>query len=170
MTAIFRFIQRYRSLLIVCVILVASSVTAFSTGFWLPFRLAYVIALALPLCLLWARLSLWGIHAEIERPTSRLQQGQSFSERVSVQNRSWLSKLWLEIDEPSDLPGHAIRRVISLRPLQRRSWKAVSTCRRRGVFTLGRVTVTSGDPFGLFRFTKSFDRPQTDHVYPQPVE
>ena len=38
------------------------------------------------------------------------------------------------------------------------------------MYTLGRVTVTSGDPFGLFRFTKSFGRPQTVLVYPRPVE
>jgi uncharacterized protein (DUF58 family) len=170
MAASRRFFRRYRSVLVLCVILVASLIPAFSTGFWLPFRLAYVILLALPLCFLWARLSLWGVHAEIQRATDRLQQGQPLSERISVQNRSWLSKLWLEVDEPSDLPGHAIRRVVSLRPRQRRSWKAVSTCGRRGLYTLGRVTVTSGDPFGLFHFTKSFGRPQTVLVYPRPVE
>jgi uncharacterized protein (DUF58 family) len=170
MAASRRFSRRYRSVEVLCVILVASLVPAFSTGFWLPFRLAYVILLALPLCFLWARLSLWGVHAEIQRATDRLQQGQPLSERISVQNRSWLSKLWLEVDEPSDLPGHAIRRVVSLRPRQRRSWKAVSTCGRRGLYTLGRVTVTSGDPFGLFHFSKSFGRPQTVLVYPRPVE
>ncbi|HUS82544.1 MAG TPA: DUF58 domain-containing protein [Dehalococcoidia bacterium] len=169
-TASRRALRRYRSLLIVCAILVASLVPAFSTGFWLPFRLAYVIALALPLCYLWARLSLFGVHAEIERAADRLQQGQALGERVSISNRSLLSKLWLEVDEPSDLPGHAIRRVISLQPRQRRSWKAVSTCERRGMYTLGRVTVTSGDPFGLFRFSKSFGHSQTVLVYPRPVE
>jgi uncharacterized protein (DUF58 family) len=165
-----KLLRRHGSLLAASVILVASLIPAFATGFWLPFRLAYVILLALPLCFLWARLSVWGVHAEIQRATDRLQQGQPLSERISVQNRSWLSKLWLEVDEPSDLPGHAIRRVVSLRPRQRRSWKAVSTCGRRGLYTLGRVTVTSGDPFGLFRFTKSFGRPQTVLVYPRPVE
>ncbi len=165
-----RFFRRYRSVLTVCVILAAALVSALSTGFWLPFRLAYVILLALPLCFLWARLSLLGVHAEIERATDRLQQGQPLVERVSVQNRSWLSKLWLEVDEPSDLPGHTIRRVVSLRPRQRRSWRAVSTCGRRGLYTLGRVSVTSGDPFGLFRFTKSFGRPQSVLIYPRPIE
>ena len=166
----YRFARRHTSLFAVCVILVASLIPAFATGFWLPFRLAYVILLALPACVLWARLSLWGVHAEIEHAADRLQQGQTFSERVFVENRSWLAKLWLEVDEPSDLPGHTIRRVVTLRPRQRRSWRAVSTCRRRGLYTLGRVTVTSGDPFGLFRFTKSFGRPQTVLVYPRPVE
>ena len=165
-----RFFRSYRSVLVLCVVLVAALVSALATGFWLPFRLAYVILLALPLCLLWARLSLLGIHAEIESATDRLQQGQSLVERVSVWNRSWLSKLWLEVDEPSDLPGHAIRRVISLRPRQRRSWKAASVCGRRGLYALGRLQVTSGDPFGLFRFTKSFGRPQDVLVYPRPVE
>ena len=168
--AVSRSFRRYRSLLTICIILVAALLSALSTGFWLPFRLAYIILLALPLCFLWARLSLLGIHAEIARATDRLQQGQPLAERITVTNRSWLSKLWLEVDEPSDLPGHAVRRVISLRPRQRRTWKAVSTCGRRGLYTLGRLSVTSGDPFGLFRFTKSFGRAQSVLVYPLPVE
>jgi uncharacterized protein (DUF58 family) len=165
-----RFARRHSSLLAACAVSVAALVPAFATGFWLPFRLAYVILLALPVCFLWARLSLWGVHAEIERASDRLQQGQTFSERVFVENRGWLAKLWLEVDEPSDLPGHALRRVVSLRPRQRRSWRAVSRCERRGLYTLGRVAVTSGDPFGLFRFSRSFGRPQTVLVYPRPVE
>jgi uncharacterized protein (DUF58 family) len=162
--------QRHRSLLAVSTVLVASLIPAFATGFWLPFRLAYVILLALPVCFVWSRLSLWGVRAEIERATDRLQQGQTLSERVTVENRSWLSKLWLEVEEPSDLPGHMMRRVISLKPRQRRTWRATSTCKRRGLYTLGRVTVSGGDPFGLFHSTKSFGPTQTVLVYPRPVE
>ncbi len=163
-------LKRHNRLIIVCVILIASLIPAFATGYWLPFRLAYVIALALPVCLLWAWISLWGVRGEIERSTDRLQQGQILGERVVIENKGRLPKLWLEVDEPSDLPGHAVRRVVSLRPRQRRTWRAISTCQRRGLYTLGQLTVTSGDPFGLFRFTRSFGREQSILVYPQPVE
>ncbi len=166
----YRPFERHRTLVAACIVLIASLVPAFATGFWLPFRLAYVILLALPVCFVWSRLSLFGIHAEIERATDRLQQGQSLRERVTIENRSWLSKLWLEVDEPSDLPGHLVRRVVSLKPRQRRTWRANSTCRRRGLYTLGRVTVSGGDPFGLFHATKSFGRTQTVLVYPRPVD
>jgi uncharacterized protein (DUF58 family) len=170
LTAVYRLLfRRYRSLSVLCVILVGSLVSALSTGFWPPFRLAYVILLALPLSYVWARLSLWGVHAEAERQTTRLEQGQSLEERVFVHNRSWVSKLWLEVDDPSDLPGHVARRVVSLRQGQRRSWRVVSRCGRRGFYSLGPVTVTSGDPFGLFHFTKSFGRPQSLIVFPRAL-
>jgi uncharacterized protein (DUF58 family) len=160
---------RYRSLSVLGVILIVSLLSGLSTGFWPAFRLAYVIILALPLTYVWARLSLWGVHAEVERQPTRLEQGQSLEERVFVYNRSWLSKLWLEVDDPSDLPGHVARRVVSLRRGQRRSWRVVSPCGRRGFYSLGPVTVTSGDPFGLFHFTRSFGRPQSLIVYPRPL-
>jgi uncharacterized protein (DUF58 family) len=166
----FRLLQRHNRLVGVFVILIASLIPAFATGFWLPFRLAYVIALALPVCLIWSAISVWGVHAEVERAVDRLQQGQTLSERVVIQNRSRLPKLWLEVDEPSDLPGHFVRRVVSLKPHQKRTWRSASVCQRRGLYTLGKLTVKSGDPFGLFRFKRSFGQSQSILVYPRPVE
>src|SRR5258708_17136341 len=34
---------------------------------------------------------------------------------------------------------------------KRATWRARTVCKQRGRFQLGRVTATSGDPFGLFR-------------------
>ena len=124
--------------LVLCVILLRPSFVAFSTGFWLPFRLAYVILLALPLCFLWARLSLWGVHAEIgarDRPAAAgagaganacpSRTGAGF-EAVAGGRRA-VGPAGAR-DPPRRLPRG--RR-------QRRSWKAVSTCGRRGLYTLG---------------------------------
>lgn len=166
-TIVFR---RYRSLTVLIVILFASLVSAFATGFWLPSRLAYVIAAAIPLSYLWARLSLWGVSAEAERRVDRLEQGQAFEERLFVHNRSLLGKLWLEVDDPSDLPGHVAGRVLGLTRRQTRSWKVTTTCERRGVFTLGPVTVSGGDPFGVFRFTRTFGHPRSILVYPKALD
>lgn len=166
-TLVFR---RYRSLTVLIVILVASLVSAFATGFWLPSRLAYVIVAAVPLCYLWARVNMWGVSGEAERRVDRLEQGQTFEERLFVRNRSFLGKLWLEVDDPSDLPGHVAGRVLGLRRWQTRSWKVTTTCERRGVFTLGPVTVSSGDPFGVFRFTRTFGHPRSILVYPKALD
>ncbi|MDI6857119.1 MAG: DUF58 domain-containing protein [Dehalococcoidia bacterium] len=166
-TLVFR---RYRSLTVLIVILVASLVSAFATGFWLPSRLAYVIAAAIPLCYLWARVNMWGVSAEAERRVDRLEQGQAFEERLFVRNRNFLGKLWLEVDDPSDLPGHVAGRVLGLRRGETRSWKVTTRCERRGVFTLGPVTVSSGDPFGVFRLTRSFGHSRSILVYPKALD
>jgi uncharacterized protein (DUF58 family) len=162
--------RRYRSLTILTVIFFASLVTAFSTGFWLPSRLAYVILVAVPLSYLWGRLSLWGVRAEAERRVDRLEQGQNMEERIYVYNRSWLPKLWLDVDDPSDLPGHSARRVVGLRPGEFRSWKVTTLCTRRGLYSMGPVTVTSGDLFGLFHFSRTFGPAQSILVYPRALE
>ena len=51
----FRFITRNKLLSLLVVILLLSWALAFATGFWLLFRLAYVLAFAVPLCYVWAR-------------------------------------------------------------------------------------------------------------------
>jgi len=161
-------LRRYRTLTVMMVILATSLLSAFSTGFWLPFRIAYIIMLGVPLAYLWARLSLWGLRAEVARRADRLEQGQYLDERITLRNRSLLGKLWLEVEDSSDIPNTATRRVISLGPGQSRSWRLLTPCNRRGLFTVGPLVVTSGDPFGIFRISKQFGRSQSLLVYPKP--
>ncbi len=161
---------RRRALTILSALFVVAVVSGFATGFWLLFRLAYLIAVAVPLAYLWGRLNLRGLEVTVERVADRLVEGQYAEQRISVRSRSLLSKLWLEVEDPSDLPGHSARCVISLGPRRRRSWKTSTLCPRRGVYTLGPLTVSSGDPFGLFRFTRRFGGRRRLLVYPQAVE
>ena len=161
---------RNRALTGAAVILFLSLVCAFATGFWLLFRLSYVIMAAVPLAYLWGRWNLGGLDVTAERRIDRVQEGQYTEERITVRNRSWFSKVWLEVDDPSDLPGHSARRVITVPPRGYRSWKVTSLCRRRGLYTLGPVTVTTGDPFGLFHFSERFGFRQRILVYPRAVD
>lgn len=161
---------RNRSLTAVSVIFVISLVIAFSTGFWLVSRLANLILVGVPIAYLWSRLNVRGLRVSVERPADRLQEGDYFDERITIENRSWLTKLWLEVEDPSDLPGHSAKRVITLPPRAVRTWRAVSQCGRRGLYTLGPVTVTTGDLFGFFRHARRFGEPQSVLVYPRAVE
>jgi len=164
------FLVRHRSLTAVSVIFVVALVCGFATGFWLLFRLAYVVLAAVPLSYLWARLNLRGLEVTVERRVDRLQEGQATEDRITVRNRSWFSKLWLEVDDPSDLPGRAVKRVVSLGARQFRSWRVSTVCTRRGLFSMGPPTVVTGDPFGLFRLTRRFGYRQRILVYPRAVE
>src|SRR3990172_3068476 len=109
-------VQR-RALTVVAVLFFVSLIVAFANGFWLMSRLANALLVTLPVAYLWSRLNLRGLEVTVERPASGgLQEGDYFEERITVVNRSWLTKLWLEVEGLSDLPGHAPRRVISLSP------------------------------------------------------
>jgi uncharacterized protein (DUF58 family) len=161
---------RHRALTAASAIFMVALVCGFATGFWLLFRLAYVVVVAVPLSYLWARLNLWGLDVTVERRVDRLQEGQSTEDRITVRNQSWVYKLWLEVDDPSELPGRAVKRVVGLGPRQSRSWRVSTVCTRRGLYSLGPPTVTTGDPFGLFRLTRRFGYRQRILVYPRAIE
>ena len=165
----FVFIQN-RALTAVSILFVVSLVVAFSSGFWLMSRLANVLLVLIPVAYVWARLNLRGLEVTVVRPVDRLQEGGYLETKITLVNRGWFTKLWLEVDDPSDLPGHTVQRVMSLGPRARRTCRVLSQCTRRGLYTVGPVRVTTGDLFGLFRLTRSFGEPQHVLVYPRAVE
>ena len=160
----------HRSLTAVIGLFIACIAIALSTGFWLTWRLAYVALIGVPLAYVWSRLNLAGLEVVPDRHLDRLQEGGRFEERITIRNRSWFGKIWLEVDDPSEMPGHSARRVVTVPARGERTWRAESTIRRRGLYTVGPVEVSTGDPFGLFRHTRRFGRAQNVLVYPRAVD
>jgi uncharacterized protein (DUF58 family) len=161
---------RRLALTLIGIIFAICILAALSTGFWLPTRLAYVIMLGVPLAYFWAKANSRNLEVTTERPLDRLQEGQTYQERITVRNLSWFTKLWLEVEDPSDMPGHAGKQVITLGPRESRTWRNSTVCRRRGLFSIGPIIISTGDPFGFFRYTKRYGRPQNILVYPQATE
>jgi uncharacterized protein (DUF58 family) len=160
--------RRYENLAIVLILLATTWILALASGFWFFFRLAYVLSALVPLSFLWAWFSLRGLNVTVQRYAQRVQVGQQAEERIRIENRTFLPKLWLEVEDPSDMPGASARRVISLKAGGFRSWMVALRCRRRGVYTIGPLAISSGDPFGLFRMRRSFGPRHTLVVYPLP--
>lgn len=158
------------ALTLIGIIFVICILAALSTGFWLPTRLAYVIMLGVPLSYFWAKSNAKNLEVTTERPLDRLQEGQTYQERITVRNLSWMTKLWLEVEDPSDMPGHTGKQIITLGPRESRTWRISTLCRRRGLFSIGPIYITTGDPFGFFKYTKRYGRPQNILVYPQATE
>ena len=165
---LWRFWQRHQNLIIVFVALTAAWLLALASGFWFFFRLAYVLSALVPLSFLWAWANMRGLEVSVRRYAQRVQVGEDASERVSVANRSPFPKLWLEVEDPSDLPGYRVKAVVSLSARGRRSWRMGAPCLRRGLYTIGPLTVRSGDPFGLFHFRRTFGPAHSLVVYPLP--
>src|SRR5688572_12222644 len=110
------FVRRHLSLTLIAIIFFICVISALSTGFWLPTRLAYVILFGVPIAYFWAKANTRNLQVTTERPMDRLQEGQEFEERITVKNLGWFTKLWLEVTDPSDLPGHVARSILSLGP------------------------------------------------------
>lgn len=159
-----------RTLSLVLAILLVCIFVAFATGFWLLFRLVYVIAIALPLAWLFTWWNTRSLQAEADRRTSRAQVGQEALEVIEVRNTAFLPKIWLEVEDPSGLPGHRSRRIVSIPPRRSRNWIVTTPLLRRGLYEWGPLTVTAVDPFGIFRRSRTFGEAQQILVYPPVVD
>ncbi len=159
-----------RTLTLVLLILLTCVFVAFGTGFWLLFRLVYIIAMAVPAAWLLVWWNTRDIDAEVDRKTARAQVGQEAQEIIEVRNKSFLPKVWLEVEDPSDLPGHRSKRVVIVPPRRSRNWVVNTPLRRRGLFDWGPLRLTAVDPFGLFRRVREIGGQQQILVYPQVVD
>jgi len=124
---------------------------AISSGWTVLYKLTYVMVTLVILSWLWARYSLRKLAFHRNTSTGRVQVGETFEERLMLDNTSVMPKLWVQVTDGSTLPGHRAGYVASMGGRKRAMWKARTVCKRRGHFQLGPVNATSGDPFGLFR-------------------
>lgn len=157
--------------LVALVLLLAFLVGALVTGRDLFFNLFYLWGLLILIALFWTWTGLNGLRLARHTRALRAQVGRPLEERIAVRNLGRLPKLWVEVRDHSDLPGHeASKVVVALGAKQERAWVVRSRCRERGLFRLGPLSLTSGDPFGLFQITRHL--PQTTHVvvYPATVD
>ena len=102
----------------------------------------------------------------------RAQVGRPLEERLSLRNTSARAQAVAGGARPLG-PARATKPAwwsICWRPGHERVWVARSLCRERGRFRLGPLSLTTGDPFGLFQVTRKV--PQTNHivVYPMTFE
>jgi len=102
--------------------------------------------------------------------TDRAQVGQPLVERVRLENRSRFAKLWVELIDHSDVPGHRVSRVVHLGSNDSTRWRVETICARRGKFRIGPMTLRSGDPFGLFPNEKLVPATGELLVYPATVD
>lgn len=154
---------------VVLVIWLISLLAALAIGNAIFFSLTYLFTTILLFSFLWAWLNVNLVRVTRHIRTRHVQSGGFFEERFVVENTGRLPKLWVEVKDHSDLPNHRASRVVStLGGYRQQSWHVRTPCYQRGRFTLGPVTLSSGDPFGLFLFQKELHR-FTSHVVVYPL-
>ena len=127
------------------------------------FRLSYLILLIVAAAFFWALYSVQAFKLERTILTLRAQVGKIAEERITAISTGRIPKLWLELIDGGNMPGHPVGRVLSsMSPRVRYTFLVRSLCRLRGRFRLGPITASSGDPFGLFVFHRTL--PETERV------
>ncbi len=120
-------------------------------------RLLYLSALLVVLAGLLTAFSLRGIKVERQARSLRASVGDIFEEHFEISNASRIPKLWLEVANETTIPNATGSRVLTfVRAKQKRIYTSRTWLTSRGGFALGPTRVTSGDPFGIFRISKSY--------------
>lgn len=145
---------------------------AYQTNRDIFFRLSYLITIVVAVSLVWAFYSVQSFRLERHLVTPRSQVGRMAEEQFSATSTGHLPKLWIELYDSGSLPGHPVSRVLSaMAPRTRYSWTVRSLCRLRGRFQMGPITISSGDPFGLFVFQRTVpDTQRSIVIYPMTVD
>lgn len=159
-------VRRHQNVTVTAAVAVICFVMGFATGFWLLFRVAYVIVVAIPIAYFWTRTMANSLDVDVQRTDQRVTQGQPIEGQIWIRSRSLIPKIWLEVEDPSSVPGHAARRALTLGPRGIVSWSYRTRTAVRGMYTMGPVRVTASDPLGFFRRSRVFGEQTTILVYP----
>ena len=155
----------------VVILALFSVVAGLITGRSLFYHLAYLFVALILLSFFWAWSSISWVQLRRQTRARRSQVGRPLEERFSVRNSSSLPKLWLEVRDESNLPGHLASQVVNaLPPHQERAWTIRTICHERGRYTLGPITLFSGDPLGFFKLRRSLEPTSNIVVYPLMVD
>lgn len=121
---------------------------------------------ALGIGYIWASQLARNLSMERQRRYGWAQVGDLVEERFTLHNDSWIPLLWAEMRDQSDLPGYKASRALGMGSRTSMRWTTSGRCNRRGVYTLGPISLSTGDPFGLFHVTMTSDLTDTFVVYP----
>ncbi len=156
---------------VVLILLVVAVAGALATGKPLFFNLAYSLLGVTVVSYLWSWYNVSWVQVSRETLSGRSQVGKVAEERFVLRNRGLLPKLWLEVRDHSELPEHRASMVInSLAPGGEHGWTVRTTCRRRGRYRLGPLSLISGDPFGLFLHRRDLTPVSSIVVFPLVVD
>ncbi|MBI2829691.1 MAG: DUF58 domain-containing protein [Chloroflexi bacterium] len=158
--------MRFRTVAFVGFLLALSLLTG-SILVWRIFALSIV---ALAVGYLWSYLNIRGISVQTRIPAQKYHAGDWFEAEHTVSNDSWLPKPMVQAQVSTDLPGYEDSAIINLVPRGSYSWHSKVFCARRGFFTIGPLSVTTHEPFGLFAIRRSVGKPQDLLVYPTIVK
>jgi uncharacterized protein (DUF58 family) len=155
---------RKLQLLVATVILV---IAAFSTALPFLFYLVYLAILVVGGSYLLVRLGLTDLEAGYAVSQLHGHVGDQVRVTYTLRNGSRIAKPWLEIHNPTTLPGGLPGRAITLGGRSERSWLIRIPLSRRGHFRIEPLHIRTGDPFGFFEASATVGQGVSVVVYPR---
>lgn len=156
-------VRRLQLLAIGAVLVIA----ALSTGLPFLFYLLYLAILVIGGSYIVVRLGLTDLEAGYAVSQLHGHVGDPLRVTYTLRNTSRLPKLWLEVHNPTTLPGGLPGRALSLGGRQERSWLIRAPLTRRGHFRIDPLAIRTGDPFGFFEASAAVGQGVSVVVYPR---
>src|SRR5436305_15106186 len=138
-------IRRFQLIVIAAFLLIA----AFSTELEFLFYLVYLAILVIGGSYVLTRLGLADLEAGYAVNQLTGHVGDRLQITYTLRNTSRLPKPWLEVHNPTTLPGGLPGRAISLGSRAERSWLVRAPLTRRRPFRDEPLPIRPGDPFGF---------------------
>ncbi len=156
--------MRRLQFLVIAAILVLA---AFSSGQLFLFYLLYLGILVIGGSYVLVRLGLTDLEAGYAVSQLHGHVGDPLRVTYTLRNASRVPKLWLEVHNPTTLPGGLPGRALSLGGSQERSWLIRAPLTRRGHFRIDPLAIRTGDPFGFFEASAAVGQGVSVVVYPR---
>jgi uncharacterized protein (DUF58 family) len=146
---------------------IAMLIVGLATGRTMFYNVLFLLLGLMLFSYFWAWSTLNWLRLTRRTRTRRTQVGQPIEEVFQVRNTGALPKLWLEVIDASNLPGHRASHVANnIAPQADYIWTTRTFCLERGRYRLGPLTLIGSDPFGLFTLRRELNRTTTVVVYP----
>jgi uncharacterized protein (DUF58 family) len=156
-------IRKLQLIIAVAVLVIA----AFSTALPFLFYLLYLAILVIGGSYVLVRLGLTDLEAGYAVSQLHGHVGDKLRVTYTLRNASRIAKLWLEIHNPTTLPGGLPGRAITLAGRTERSWLIRVPLARRGHFRIEPLHIRTGDPFGFFEASATVGQGVSVVVYPR---
>jgi uncharacterized protein (DUF58 family) len=142
-------------------------IAAFSTALPFLFYLLYLAILVVGGSYVLVRLGLTDLEAGYAVSQLHGHVGDKLRVTYTLRNASRIAKPWLEIHNPTTLPGGLPGRAITLSGRNERSWLIRIPLARRGHFRIEPLHIRTGDPFGFFEASATVGQGVSVVVYPR---
>jgi uncharacterized protein (DUF58 family) len=156
-------LRRLQALALATILVVA----AFSTGYPFLFYLLYLGILVIGGSYVLVRLGLSDLEAGYAVSQLHGHVGDRLRVTYTLRNSSRVPKPWLEVHNPTTLPGGLPGRAITLGGSSERSWLIRAPLTRRGHFRIEPLHIRTGDPFGFFEAAATVGQGVGVVVYPR---
>jgi uncharacterized protein (DUF58 family) len=156
-------IRRFQLVVVAAILLIA----AFSTELAFLFYLLYLAILVVGGSYILTRLGLADLEAGYAVNQLTGHVGDRLQITYTLRNTSRMPKPWLEVHNPTTLPGGLPGRAIALGSRAERSWLVRAPLQRRGHFRVEPLQIRTGDPFGFFEASAAVGQGVAVVVYPR---